>query len=92
MSESKADGDATVSPAFVELEMSTTRRSEMHHLNEKVHDGDEALKVLNTHYEPYTPEEEKKVLRKIDMRMCLLMCAISESAPPPASFPSQSRA
>lgn len=50
----------------------------MHHLNEKVHDGDEALKVLNTHYEPYTPEEEKKVLRKIDMRMCLLMCAISE--------------
>jgi hypothetical protein len=38
-----------------------------------VEDGDLALKVLDTHFEPFTKEEEKKVLRKIDLRLALLM-------------------
>ena len=65
-----------VSP--IDIEAVPTHHSEIHHLSEKVFDGDEALKVLHTHYEPYSPEEEKKLLRKIDFRMCSLMLVISE--------------
>ena len=65
-----------VSP--IDIEAVATHQSEMHHLNEKVFDGDEALKVLHTHYEPYSPEEEKSLLRKIDFRMCTLMLIISK--------------
>jgi hypothetical protein len=61
----------------IDIEAVATNHSEIHHLNEKVFDGDEALKVLHTHYEPYSPEEEKKLLRKIDYRMCTLMLIIS---------------
>ena len=39
-------------------------------------DGDEALKLLHTEYEPYTKEEERRVLRKIDLRMCVLMLVL----------------
>ncbi len=62
----------------VDLEAITTHASEIHHLNEKVFDGDDALKVLHTHYEPYSPAEEKALLRKIDWRMCSLMLIISK--------------
>lgn len=40
-------------------------------------DGDMALKVLHTHFEPYTPEEEKRVLRKIDLRLASLMLFVN---------------
>ena len=63
----------------LDIEAVATHQSEIHHLNEKVFDGDEALKVLHTHYEPYSPEEEKSLLRKIDYRMCILMLVISET-------------
>lgn len=62
----------------LDIEATATHESEIHHLNEKVFDGDEALKVLHTHYEPYSPEEEKSLLRKIDYRMCTLMLIISK--------------
>jgi ACS family allantoate permease-like MFS transporter len=62
----------------LDIEAVATHQSEMHHLNEKVFDGDEALKVLHTHYEPYSPAEEKRLLRKIDFRMCSLMLVISK--------------
>jgi hypothetical protein len=45
-------------------------------LAQVVSDGDEALKVLHTEYEPYTKEEERRVLRKIDLRMCVLMLVL----------------
>ncbi|KAF8849087.1 MFS general substrate transporter [Acephala macrosclerotiorum] len=61
----------------LDIEAVATHQSEIHHLNEKVFDGDEALKVLHTHYEPYSPEEERRVLRKIDFRMCSLMLVIN---------------
>lgn len=61
-----------------DIEVVATHESEIHHLNEKVFDGDDALKVLHTHYEPYSAEEEKGLLRKIDFRMCSLMLVISE--------------
>jgi hypothetical protein len=60
------------------IETIPTQQSEIHHLNEKVFDGDEALKVLHTHYEPYSQAEEKRLLRKIDFRMCSLMLIISK--------------
>jgi hypothetical protein len=63
----------------LDIEAIATHQSEIHHLNEKVFDGDEALKVLHTHYEPYSPEEEKSLLRKIDYRMCTLMLIISKN-------------
>lgn len=57
----------------VELEEVST----VHHLDEKVFDGDVALQVLQTHYEPFTAEEEQAVRRKIDWRMCSLMLIIN---------------
>jgi ACS family allantoate permease-like MFS transporter len=65
----------------IDIEAVATHHSEIHHLNEKVFDGDEALAVLHTHYEPYSPEEEKRLLRKIDYRMCTLMLIISNISP-----------
>ena len=67
-----------MAPPLDDIEAVATQESDMHHLNEKVHDGDDALKVLHTHYEPYTPAEEKRLLRKIDFRMCSLMLIISK--------------
>jgi hypothetical protein len=64
----------------LDIEAVATHQSEIHHLNEKVFDGDEALRVLHTHYEPYSPEEEKGLLRKIDFRMCSLMLIISKKS------------
>lgn len=46
-------------------------------LEHKVYDGDDALKILHTHFEPYTAVEERKVLRKIDRRMVLLMLIVN---------------
>lgn len=40
-------------------------------------DGDLALTVLHTHFEPYTKDEEKRVLRKIDFRLALLMLFVN---------------
>lgn len=62
----------------LDIEAVTTSQSEIHHMNEKIFDGDEALKVLHTHYEPYSPQEEKMLVRKIDFRMCTLMLIISK--------------
>lgn len=42
-----------------------------------VHDGDLALKTLNTHFEPYTAEEEKRVCRKIDYRLASVMLLVN---------------
>jgi hypothetical protein len=47
------------------------------HLDHKVQDGDEALKILHGEYEPYTKDEEKRVLRKIDFRLILVMLIIN---------------
>lgn len=50
-----------------------TAFSEKNHIE----DGDEALKILHTHYEPYTKEEERRVLRKIDLRLIIVMLIIN---------------
>lgn len=42
-----------------------------------IEDGDLALKVLHTHFEPFSKEEEKRVLRKIDYRLASLMLIIN---------------
>ena len=42
-----------------------------------VQDGDLALKVLHTHFEPYTKDEEKRLLRKIDFRLAVLMLFVN---------------
>jgi hypothetical protein len=42
-----------------------------------VQDGDDALKVLHAEFEPYTKEEETRVLRKIDLRMIFLMLLVN---------------
>jgi hypothetical protein len=43
----------------------------------RIEDGDEALKILHTHYEPYTKEEERRVLRKIDLRLIIVMLLVN---------------
>jgi hypothetical protein len=50
-----------------------TTFSEKNHIE----DGDEALKILHTHYEPYTKEEERRVLRKIDLRLIVVMLVVN---------------
>lgn len=44
---------------------------------EDINDGDLALKVLHTNFEPYTAAEEKKLLRKIDIRLAFLMLFVN---------------
>lgn len=44
---------------------------------EQVQDGDDALKILHTHFEPYTKDEERRLLRKIDLRLALLMLVVN---------------
>jgi hypothetical protein len=46
-------------------------------LDHKVKDGDDALQILHAEFEPYTKEEEKRVLRKIDFRLVILMLIIN---------------
>lgn len=50
-----------------------TEFSEKNHIQ----DGDEALKILHTNYEPYTKEEERRVLRKIDFRLIIVMLIVN---------------
>jgi MFS transporter, ACS family, allantoate permease len=44
---------------------------------DEIQDGDLALQVLHTHFEPYTKDEEKRLLRKIDFRLALLMLFVN---------------
>ena len=60
------------------LEPTVSHVDEKYHtLEGAVEDGDDALKILHTHYEPYTKEEEKRVLRKIDFRLIILMFIVN---------------
>jgi hypothetical protein len=43
----------------------------------EIQDGDLALQILHTHFEPYTKDEEKRLLRKIDLRLALLMLLVN---------------
>jgi len=42
-----------------------------------IQDGDLALQVLRTHFEPYTKDEERRLVRKIDIRLALLMLFVN---------------
>ena len=64
------------SPSAIELERADPSYNGGH-LDHKIYDGDEALKVLHGEYEPYTKEEERRVLRKIDLRMIVVMLIIN---------------
>lgn len=46
-------------------------------IEKKVYDGDDALKILHTHFEPYNAEEEKAVKRKIDRRLVPIMLFVN---------------
>ena len=59
------------------IELEHGRKDDGARLDEKVVDGDDALKVLHGEFEPYTKEEEKRVLRKIDFRMIIVMLIIN---------------
>jgi hypothetical protein len=69
------DTDKHGTPA-IELETVATTQTEAQY-SQKVQDGDEALKILHEEFEPYTEEEEKRVLRKIDIRLVLLMLIVN---------------
>lgn len=62
-------------PSAIELEQGRT--DDGFRLDQKIMDGDDALKVLHGEFEPYTKEEEKRVLRKIDLRMIIVMLIIN---------------
>jgi hypothetical protein len=55
----------------------TIPETDIAHLSEKVVDGDVALTILHTHFELFTPEEEKRVKRKIDLRLIILMLLVN---------------
>ena len=60
----------------IELETVATTQIEAQYL-QKVQDGDEALKILHEEFELYTEDEEKRVRRKIDVRLVLLMLIVN---------------
>jgi len=59
------------------IELERTETPYNIHLDHKVQDGDEALKILYGEYELYTKEEEKRVRRKIDFRLIIVMLIIN---------------
>ena len=71
------------SSTAIELEHATTALpTNSEHLGTviaeaKIHDGDEALKFVADHYVEFSPEEEKKVVRRIDFRMMPIMMAVN---------------
>ena len=69
------DTDKHGTPA-IKLETVATTQTEAQY-SQKVQDGDEVLKILHEEFEPYTEEEEKCVLRKIDVRRVLLMLIVN---------------
>lgn len=44
---------------------------------DKIHNGDDALQFLQQGHEPYSKEEERRVLRKVDIRMLTLMLIVN---------------
>jgi hypothetical protein len=60
----------------IELAHAVTE-TDIRHLSEKVVDGDEALKVLQDHFEPFTPEESNRVRWKIDRHLVAVMLVIN---------------
>lgn len=44
---------------------------------DKIHDGDDALQFLQQGHQPYSKEEEKRVMRKVDVRMLTLMLIVN---------------
>ncbi|KAJ5647319.1 hypothetical protein N7490_003691 [Penicillium lividum] len=44
---------------------------------DKIHNGDDALKFLQEAHEPYSQEEERRLLRKVDIRMLTLMLVVN---------------
>ncbi|KAJ5776379.1 MFS allantoate transporter [Penicillium nucicola] len=63
----------------VELEDITSQPQATLHYDTKIApaDGDDALAFLQTHHEEYSKEEERRVMRKVDIRMVLLMLIIN---------------
>lgn len=76
----KYDGDVQMT-AIEHVETMQTDNQDHDFMDAKLRasvlDGDAALKLLHTHYEPYTKEEEKKVLRKIDLRLVVVMLVVN---------------
>lgn len=72
-----SDVQANATELEEQIRQVNTTQSQPHHLSEKVHHGDQALQILRTHYEPFTPEEERRVLRKIDMRLMPFMLIVN---------------
>lgn len=69
---------------MAEVEKIATEHTERNSFTEEpkirpddIQDGDLALKVLHTHFEPYTKDEEKRLVRKIDWRLALLMLFVN---------------
>ncbi|KAJ5723710.1 hypothetical protein N7488_001745 [Penicillium malachiteum] len=44
---------------------------------DKIHNGDDALQFLQQGHQPYSKEEEKRVMRKVDIRMLTLMLIVN---------------
>jgi hypothetical protein len=59
------------------IEMEDAPASQPGFLAEKLQDGDEALEILQNQYLEYTPEEEKKLRWKIDLRLVSVMLIVN---------------
>lgn len=46
-------------------------------LAEKLHGGDEALEILQTEFVEYSPEEERSLRWKIDLRLVTIMLIVN---------------
>jgi hypothetical protein len=59
------------------LEMENVPAPQPVFLAEKLQGGDEALEILQTQFVEYTPEEERKLRWKIDLRLVTIMLLVN---------------
>ncbi|KAJ6107998.1 hypothetical protein N7523_009321 [Penicillium sp. IBT 18751x] len=67
-------GISKAGPEAIEMENAPTQPV---FLAEKLQDGDEALEILQSQYVEYSPEEERKLRWKIDLRLVSVMLVVN---------------
>lgn len=59
------------------IEMENAPAPQPRYLAEKLQGGDEALEILQTQFVDYTPEEERSLRWKIDLRLVTIMLIVN---------------
>jgi len=72
-----SDNKGPSSSEVAEHKNETIRYEESKLEQQNVANGDVAVRILHSHFEPHTKEEERRLLRKIDLRLASLMLVVN---------------